>query len=158
MSQRTIFGALTIEGLQRLVNENRLDLPQLWDFGILEIDSTLPLDCGPLDDVFKPIAEQWSETMSGPHRLYRCELTLEKKNSRLSTGVKAAIGVVVGVVGSTIVGLGFWWWKRSANSKPKGFGEVELSSLTGLADQPVQREPLQGDETAEQLPAYSARG
>ncbi|KAL5342260.1 hypothetical protein BJX70DRAFT_395230 [Aspergillus crustosus] len=137
-----------------------VNLPQLYDFQKIEIRSTEPLDCGPLDDAYEPIVEDGEDRGWGPYKYYHCESTREEGSSGLSTGVKVAIGVVVGVVGSAlIVGAWFWWRKKRGGTTPKTAGEADSADTTDLNDWPVHRaQRKEEDDSTDQLPAYSARG
>ncbi|KAL4862578.1 hypothetical protein BDV12DRAFT_190342 [Aspergillus spectabilis] len=75
-----------------------VDLPDLYDFRTFEIRSTLPLDCGPLDDVFNDIAAERGDNGHAPRRHYSCESAPENKGSGVSTNFKAAISVVVSLM------------------------------------------------------------
>ncbi|KAJ0423156.1 hypothetical protein BJY00DRAFT_278824 [Aspergillus carlsbadensis] len=68
----------------------------------MHIRSTLPLDCGPLDDRF-------GDGGRDAGYYYDCESASESRGSRLLMQGNAAVGVVFGVVGSmNLLGLGLW--------------------------------------------------
>ncbi|KAL2867732.1 uncharacterized protein BJX67DRAFT_352163 [Aspergillus lucknowensis] len=117
-----------------------VDVPNLRTISLFNVDSDLPVDCGPLEDRFNT-----DSLPSGSY--FSCHSTFQP-GRRLSTGVKAAIGVVVGIVGGAIlIGLPYWWWRKKSNAKTKAPGEIELSSTGGGTGR--------GRE-ADEPPAYSA--
>ncbi|KAL4750054.1 hypothetical protein BDW72DRAFT_213703 [Aspergillus terricola var. indicus] len=103
----------------------RVDLPSLQDFENIYIDSSLPLDCGPLN-------RQFSETADTTSITYTCQSTAEEE-ADLSTRLKVAVGVVVGVVGAGMLGgLAFWWRRRRGRGVSKS-GPVSRVELTDLS-------------------------
>ncbi|KAL4965072.1 uncharacterized protein BDV14DRAFT_200335 [Aspergillus stella-maris] len=77
----------------------------------ITIDSTLPLDC---DAVLETLAAATGKILLNHSGLgdLQCESWLDgKSNSGLRTGVKVAIGVVVGVMGLVII-VGVLWFLR----------------------------------------------
>ncbi|THC89789.1 hypothetical protein EYZ11_010752 [Aspergillus tanneri] len=97
----------------------------------LTIDSNLPIDCGKLTDAI-------NRTYEGPKDRYwlSCRSTREE-SSGLSTKAKVAIGVVVGVVGLSVIIGWIFWRKRRSSKRRKATGDsgsaIELTTFgTGL--------------------------
>ncbi|CBF80529.1 predicted protein [Aspergillus nidulans FGSC A4] len=112
------------EGLFLTGPIERIDLPGLREFESIYINSSLPLDCGPL-------VRQFSDTANTKSARYTCKSTAEE-DAGLSMRVKVAIGVVIGVVGAGILGgLAFWWRRRRHGlSKSCHVSQVELTDLS----------------------------
>ncbi|KAL4922056.1 hypothetical protein BDW62DRAFT_172899 [Aspergillus aurantiobrunneus] len=116
--------------------------------GTFAVNSNLPLDC---DSILNTISTATNVTVSPGGRLY-CRSAEEPGGSGLSTGVKAAIGVVVGVCGLAIIVGAVFLLKRRQKKRQR----LATESIVQLQDAtpPAYRAREDGDDP---VPEYVSR-